>query len=244
MEVIRSLQNTRIKSWCKLHEKKYREKEQQFLIENEHLINEAISAHLLETLILKEDEKISFDFEGPVYYVSEEVMKKLKMSQSLPACMGVCRIPKTNQHLGNKIILCDDIQDPGNVGTMIRSAYAFGFDSFIVSNLSADLYNDKTIRSTQGAIFHMNVCRGNLIDFITLLKRKDYKIYATSLKDAKGLSEFNNEEKIVLIFGNEGRGVRQELLEMADDRIFIEMNRFESLNVAMAATICCYWFRS
>ena len=116
--------------------------------------------------------------------------------------------------------------------------------SFIVSNLSADLYNDKTLRSTQGAIFHMNVCRGNLVDFITLLKRKDYKIYATSLKDAKGLSEFKNEEKIVLIFGNEGRGVRQELLEMADDRIFIEMNRFESLNVAMAATICCYWFRS
>ena len=244
MEVIRSLQNARVKSWCKLHEKKYRDKEHRFLIENEHLIMEAKDSGLLEVLILLENESDHLNFEGPLFYVSEEVMKKLKMSQSLPKWMGVCRISKTDRPLGNKIILCDDVQDPGNLGTMIRSAYAFGFDSFIVSQASADLYNDKTVRSTQGALFHMNVCRGDIMDVVASLRSDGYKIYATALKNAKGLSEFKNEEKMVLIFGNEGRGVREELLAMADACIYIEMNRFESLNVAMAATICCYWFRS
>lgn len=243
MEVIRSLNNMKIKNWCKLHEKKHREREQLFLVENEHLILEAIDANLLDTLILLEENHPYFSYDGMIYYVSEDVMKKLKMNQSLPTCMGVVRMPKPKMELGNKVILCDDIQDPGNIGTMIRSAYSFGFDSFIVSNKSVDVYNDKAIRATQGALFHMNVIRGDLVDFVHKLKKEDYCVYATSLHDAKGLSEFKNTEKIALIFGNEGSGVSLKMLEMSDENIFIEMSRFESLNVAMACGICCYWFR-
>ena len=243
MEIIRSQNNTKIKNWCKLHEKKYREKEQMFLIENEHLILEALQANLVDTLILLEDKMKEFDFDGKKVVVSEEVMKKLKMSTSLPLCMALIRMPKFNEKIGNKIILCDDVQDPGNLGTMIRSAYSFGFDTFVVSRNSVDIYNDKVVRSTQGALFHMNVLRGDLVDFINKLKKEDYAVYATALKNAKGLSNFENKEKVALIFGNEGAGVSDKILEMADENIFIEMSRFESLNVAMACGICCYWFR-
>ena len=243
MEVITSVNNTKIKNWCKYHEKKYREKDQMFLIENEHLIQEALLSNLVDTLILLEDKPIHFDYNGKTVYVSQEVMKKLKMSTSLPICMALVHMPKFNQNIGNKIILCDNIQDPGNVGTMIRSAYSFGFDTFVVSKNSVDLYNDKVIRSTQGALFHMNVVRANLEDFILRLKKEKYPVYATALKNAKGLSSFENKEKVALIFGNEGAGVSNKILDMADENIFIEMNRFESLNVAMACGICAYWFR-
>lgn len=243
MEVIRSQNNAKIKNWCKLHEKKYREREQKFLIENEHLILEAMSAHLLDSLILLEDVNNPFDYDGSITYVSEDVMKKLKMNQSLPQYMAVVNMPKAQSNLGNKIILCDDVQDPGNLGTMIRSSYSFGFDTCIVSNKSVDIYNDKTVRASQGAIFHMNLIRGNLRDFVLKLKNDGYKVYATSLRNAKGLSEFENTEKLALIFGNEGSGVSEEMLNLSDENIFIEMNRFESLNVAMACGICCYYFR-
>lgn len=241
--IITSTNNQKIKDWCKLHEKKHREKQQRFLIENEHLIQEAIHANLLETLIVLENTSHSFHFDGEVVFVNEPVMNKLKSNSSMPSYMAVVKMPKLQGSLGNRIILCDDIQDPGNVGTMIRSAYSFGFDTLIVSNASVDIYNEKVIRSTQGALFHMNVLRGNLLDFIHKFKKEDYKIYATTLTNAKGLSTFENPEKLVLLFGNEGAGVSQKLIDECDENIFIEMNRFESLNVAMACGICTYWFR-
>ena len=145
MEVIRSVNNTKIKNWCKLHEKKYREREQMFLIENEHLILEAIEANLIDTLILLEDKIFNFKFDGNKVFVSEEVMKKLKMSTSTPLCMAFFHMPTFNPEIGYKIVICVDVQDPGNLGTMIRSAYSFGFDTFIVSKNSVDIYIDKEI---------------------------------------------------------------------------------------------------
>lgn len=241
--IITSVQNAKVKAWCKLHEKKHRENQQKFLVENEHLIQEAFQAGLLEELILLEGFDMNLNFDKERIIVTEAVMNKLKTNPSMPKCMGVVRMPKVQANLGNKILLCDDVQDPGNLGTMIRSAYSFGFDSFITSRGSADLYNEKVIRSTQGALFHMNVIRGNLMDFIHKFKQSGYKIYGTALENGKGLSTFANEEKVVLIFGNEGSGIKEDILKECDDRIYIEMSRFESLNVAMACTVCTYWFR-
>lgn len=244
MEVIRSLNNNKIRTWSKYHEKKYREKDQRFLVENQHLIQEALDADLVENLILLEDQPLIFDYHKEITLVSVEVMKKLKMNPSLPNYMAVVRMPPINPQLGNKIILCDNIQDPGNIGTMIRSAYSFGFDSFIVSKNSVDLFNEKVIRSTQGALFHMNVLRCNLEEVIDSLKKEHYSIYATSLHDAKELSHYKCPKKLALVFGNEGSGVSDKILSMSDEKIYIEMNQFESLNVAVACGICCYWFKN
>ena len=157
MEVIRSQNNTKIKNWCKLQEKKYREREQKFLIENEHLILEAISAHLLDSLILLEDVQNPFNFDGNIIYVSEDVMKKLKMNQSLPQYMAVVNMPKAQSNLGNKIIICDDVQDPGNLGTILRTIDSVGLTQVIVSKKSGDVFNPKVVRSTMGAIFRIKI---------------------------------------------------------------------------------------
>lgn len=240
MEIL-SLNNARIKQFCKYHEKKTREIDQRFLVENEHLIQEAIQANQLETLILPIGS--SYPFDGEILFVTPEILNKLKMNVSAPSMVGVCKMKKA-QAIQNRVILLDDVQDPGNVGTIIRSAYSFGFDSVVLSNKCADLYNDKVVRSTQGALFHMNVVRGNLIDFVKQCQSNAIPVYATTLEEADGLASFENPKKLALVFGNEGEGVSQVIQAMADQRIFIEMNQFESLNVAVAAGICCYWFRS
>ncbi len=122
MEVIRSQNNNKIKNWCKLHEKKYREKEQMFLIENEHLIQEALQANLVQNLILLENKNYDFNYNGEITVVSEDVMKKLKMSQSMPLCMALVKMPKVNPNLGNRIIICKDcpICRTYNIDKMIR----------------------------------------------------------------------------------------------------------------------------
>lgn len=240
--IITSTSNAKIKQFAKYHEKKHREKDQKFLIENEHLIQEAIQAGLLKTLLVLQNESYP-SFDGEVIEVNEDVMNKLKSNVSTPKMIGVCMMMNNQKDIGRRVILLDDVQDPGNAGTIIRTAYSFGFDSVILSNKSVDLYNEKLIRSTQGAFFHLPIIRGDLKDFITKLQNQNIPVLATSLRNATPLSQVDKVQDVALIFGNEGSGVRDEILDMADQRIYIEMNRFESLNVAQAASICAYVFR-
>lgn len=243
MNEITSVSNPKVKQWVKYHEKKYRDRDGLFLVEGEHLIQEAIQADLLVTLIVTKDCPYTFDFTKECYLVSDEIMKKLRTTVSMNTCLGVCKVKDQHVSLGDKVILLDDVQDPGNAGTIIRTAYSFGFDAVVFSGRSVDIYNEKVIRSTQGALFHMSVLKAHLPDIIRKLKADGSVVYATSLHDAKGLMNFKNQAKVALVFGNEGSGVSDAILELCDDRIFIEMDRFESLNVAVAAGICCYAFR-
>ncbi len=240
---INSTSNARVKQWLKYHEKKHREKDRRFLIEGEHLIQEAIYSGLLDTLILSKDCPYSFDFAGERIIVSDEILHKCKFGVSLPSCMGVCHYKTDELSLGKKVILLDDIQDPGNGGTIIRTAHSFGFDAVIFSKKSVDLYNDKMIRSSQGAFFHQRVFQMDLVEIIEMCRQQGFEVYATALKDSEGLSKVEPSEKVALIFGNEGAGVSEQILNMSDRRLFIEMSCFESLNVAIAAGICCYYFR-
>lgn len=240
---IQSCANVRVKQWAKYHEKKYRELDQKFLVEGEHLIKEACKADLVEVLIVSEDCPYEFDFTGEIIYASREVMKKLSGNVSVANCIGVCHYLDHVTQLGKKVILLDDVQDPGNVGTIIRSAHSFGFDSVVLSNKSVDIYNEKLIRSTQGAVFFMPLVKGDILETMERLKAEGIKIYATALQDAKPLSDFSNQEAVALVLGNEGSGVSRAVLDACDDRIFIEMHCFESLNVAIAGGICMYAFR-
>ena len=238
-----SIANPRVKQWSKYHDKKHREADQRFLVEGEHLIQEAMKAGLVETLLLNRC-PYQFNFSGETLKVSDEVMKKLTSNVSLPSCIAVCIYPNQVIELGNKILLLDDVQDPGNVGTLIRTAHSFGFDSVVLSKKSVDLYNEKLIRSTQGAIFYMPVIKAELLEVIAECKTKSLPVYATALQDAKPLSSFTNSASVALIMGNEGKGVSEEILAVADDKIYIEMRTFESLNVAVAGGICMYAFRN
>ena len=233
--MIDSLDNKKIKEITSLKIKKYRDQYGLFLVEGKHLVDEAKKSGLLEEVILLDDE---YDFDKKLI-VSEKVMKKLSFQDSLPSIMGVCKI-KDNKLIGSKYLLLDGIQDPGNLGTIIRSGLAFGVDTIVLSKDSVDLYNDKVIRSTQGMIFHINIIRCDLEEVINKIKG-DIKIIGTSLGDSTPLRSIDKLERYALIVGNEGNGVKKEILDLCDDIVRIEMNKdVESLNVGVATSIILY----
>ena len=157
--------------------------------------------------------------------------------------LGICKKKGENKELGNKILLLDRIQDPGNLGTIIRSSKAFGIDIIVLGDGCCDLYNEKVIRATQGNGFKMNILTDNLINVIKELKERDIPILGTRVEYGEDIRNLTERDKkcYALIMGNEGRGISQEILEMCDKYIYIEMDdAVESLNVSIAASILLY----
>ena len=235
---ITSLSNAKVKQWFKYHEKKHRDKDQRFLIEGEHLLQEAHQAGIIECIMVEIGCPSPIDG-YPVYELTPAVLSKLSLRESKANLMALCHYPN-NEMNAPQILMCDGVQDPGNLGTLIRTACSFHYRSIILSPQCVDAYNEKVIRSTQGAQFHVDLKRCNLIEAIKALKEQGYHIYATSLRNAKPLATIQPKSKHVLILGNEGKGVSEEVLALCDEAIFIEMKTFESLNVAVAGAICMY----
>ena len=217
--MIDSLDNKKIKELASLKIKKYRDQYGLFLIEGKHLVDEAKKSGLLEEVILLDDE---YDFDKKLI-VSEKVMKKLSFQDSLPSIMGVCKI-KDSKLIGSKYLLLDGIQDPGNLGTIIRSSLAFGVDTIILSKDSVDLYNDKVIRSSEGMIFHLNIVRTDIKELINKLHNEGYSIYGTRVTDGVHVDKVEVNNKYALIMGNEGNGVHEDILNMCDKYLYIPMS--------------------
>ena len=239
---ITSLTNERIKTWTKLHQTKYRRETGQFLIEGQHLIEEAQQAGLIETLIGVKGVPHRFQCETMVE-VSPEIMRKLCVTESNSNFVAVCSNWLPPKTWGERVLLLDTLQDPGNVGTIIRTAYSFGFDSVVVSENSVDLTNEKVIRASQGAIFHIPVLQVDLGETIQNLKSRGISVIGTGLQGANDLHSLPLSNTVAFVLGNEGQGIRPEILALCDTVVKIEMNTFESLNVAVAAGILCYRFR-
>ena len=235
---ITSINNEYIKEISKLNEKKYRDKLNKYLIEGLHLVTEALKYDIIDTIIIRED----FCYETNIKHiiVSSEVMKKLSDNPSIPKIMAVVN-KKESTISGNKILLLDRLQDPGNLGTIIRSAVAFNFDTIILSNDTVDLYNSKVLRSTQGMLFNINIVRDDLINVISCLKNNNYTIYGTKVDNGYDVKEINNTNKFALIIGNEGTGISDNILKQCDKYLYIKMNNnCESLNAGVAASILMY----
>jgi RNA methyltransferase, TrmH family len=241
MEIITSLQNNKVKQWVKYQLKKHRDEDGVFLAEGEHLVKEAQMAGILKEVMISGP--VDFDLLVPKTEVTPEICKKISSTQSGVNIIGLCSFPQNRHPDLQRWLLCDDIQNPGNLGTIIRTALSFGFDAVAVSEGCADVYNDKTLRSSQGAVFHLPIIRDDLGDVIKDLKHKEFTVLSSALDDALALSEFECNVPIALILGNEGQGVSHRLMNMADGRVKIEMPGFESLNVAVAAGILCYHWR-
>lgn len=237
--VITSLNNEHIKEINKLKEKKYRDLTNTFLIEGEHLTEEAIKEGLVKELIVLEGKEYFFD-DIKVTYVSKDVMKKLSSMDSFPSVIGVCNKKQEDIIKGNILIL-DDIQDPGNLGTIIRSSVAFNIDTIILSSKTVDLYNPKVIRSTQGMLFHINIIVCDLCDMISKLREDDYVIYGTKVDGGRSVRDITINNKYALVIGNEGNGMSKEVSMLCDEYLYIEMNeKVESLNAGVAASILLY----
>lgn len=242
MENIVSVNNNHVKDLCKLKEKKYRDSTNTFLIEGEHLIFEAYKAGLLTEVLplIGED----FSLGVPITFISKEVMKKLSSTDSIPKVIGVCK-KKQEDSIGNKILILEDIQDPGNLGTIIRSSLAFDIDTVVLSPKTVDLYNPKVVRATEGMIFHINVIIRELSTFISDLKNNGYFIYGTKVDCGTDIRTIEKKNKSALIIGNEGNGMSKDIESLCDDNLFINMsNEVESLNAGVAASIILYEMRN
>lgn len=238
MEIISSLDNKKIKNYSKLLQKKYRDLDNLFIVEGEHLVKEASASKVLVEIIMCEDYEIDIDV--PITYVTYEVIKKLSNTLNPQKVMGICR-KLDNKEIGNKVLILDDIQDPGNLGTIIRSSVAFNIDTIILSNNSVDLYNDKVIRASEGMIFKINIIRDDITTIVNKLKTDNYLIYGTKVDGGEDISKITIPSKYALVMGNEGAGVSKEVLSLCDKYLYIPMNKeCESLNVGVATSIILY----
>ena len=237
--IITSLENNRIKDLVKLQTKKYRDNTNTFLVEGYHLVEEVYKSNILKEVFALEGTSIDLDI--PITYVSSDVMKKITTTDTYCDIVGLCEKINSNEIIGNKILLLDDIQDPGNLGTIIRSSVAFNVDTIVLSKNTVDLYNPKVLRSTQGMFCHINIITMDLIEAIDELKARNITVYGTNVNNGVDVRNINDRESYALIMGNEGNGVKEEIQNMCDKNLYIKMSdKAESLNVGVACSILLY----
>lgn len=235
--VITSVNNSKIKEIKKLKNSKYSKEQKLFLIEGEHLVKEAFKLNLLKLTISLDD--VSYNV--PNLIVNKSVLESLSSINSTPNIIGVCKYIDENKPLGNRILILDNIQDPGNLGTIIRSSVAFNFTSVVLSLDTVSKYNNKVIRSTQGMLFNTNVISCDIKELIKKLKDEDYMIYATDVVGGVNVKDIKKPSKFAIVMGNEGSGVSSDIKALADCNLYIKMNKdCESLNVAVASSILMY----
>ena len=234
--MIESVDNSRIKDIRKLKEKKYRDQYKLFLVEGEHLVLEAYKAGVLKSVIFS-GRDIDLDVEK--IEVSEKVMNTI--SDINTNIVGVCEIVDNKINLDSNVIILDGVQDPGNLGTIIRSAVAFNVKNIVLSKTSVDLYNTKVLRGCQGMNFHLNIIRDDILDIIDDLKDNNYTIYGTDVVNGIDIKDVKKTGKYAIIMGNEGNGISDEVKDVVDKNIYIKMNEnCESLNVGVSASIILY----
>lgn len=251
MKYIQSAKNPQVKQWKKLLTKKEREKTGAFLVEGLHLVEEAFHADSILQLIVSENTELPqrWDFGAiPVITVTDEIIKELSDTETPQGVIAVCSLNNENisraEQEWKRYLLIDSVQDPGNLGTMIRTADAAGVDAVVVGEGSVDIYNQKVIRSAQGSHFHLPVLKGNLFEWIDSLQKKEIKVYGTALENAQPYKEVSPLSSFALLVGNEGNGVNKELLGKTDKNLYIPiLGKSESLNVAVATGILLYYLR-
>ncbi|MFC0270244.1 TrmH family RNA methyltransferase [Metabacillus herbersteinensis] len=249
MNRIESVKNTKVKQWRKLHTKKEREATGTFLIEGFHLVEEALKRkEIIRELIVSEEVSLPSSWnvdDLTMTIVTTEVMKAISDTETPQGVAAICEelIP-TNIDSWQKLLFVDALQDPGNLGTIIRTADAAGIDGVVLGKGTVDLYNPKVVRSSQGSIFHLAIKKANLQEMLHIYKEKGFPIYGTSLQNGVSYKEIKPSTSFVLIMGNEGSGVGQDLLAKTDQNLYIPIyGGAESLNVGIATGILLYHLR-
>ncbi|TBL76295.1 TrmH family RNA methyltransferase [Paenibacillus thalictri] len=252
-KLIVSVQNTRVKEWAQLLDKKGRDKQNKFIVEGVHLVQEALtSGAVVESVVYCADRAISREIENLLSYdiekigVSEEVLARCTDAKTPQNIFAVVRKLHWNtghlKGIGNDlVVVLDGVRDPGNVGTIIRSADAVGASAIVLGKGTADLYNPKTVRSTMGSMFKLPIVEGDLQELLPQAASGGKRIAAASLRESKSLYEYDFRQPTWLIVGNEGQGINPQIEELAAERISIPMpGGAESLNVAMATTVLLF----
>jgi len=235
--MITSLSNKTVKELTKLHQKKYRK--DSFLLLDEKMILSAKENGYLKKLLYWGEKPFEF---SDTLEVSKEVLDKIAGKQGL-SHVGVSSLIEESDRYAGRVLLLDHLQDPLNIGRIMEAALQFGFDSLVLSEECADIYHEKCLDHCMGGIYRLHICHRDLSDEIVKLRKNGYTVYATGLRDnTKELHEVETKEKMAFVLGNEGNGVRKEIMDICDDIMKIDMCNIDSLNVGMAAAIIMYRF--
>lgn len=246
---ITSTSNETIKYFISLNDKKTRMNAKRFIVEGYHLVNEASKTNLLEAIISTDEKELKKINNVKRYLVNDAIINKIATTKNPQNILGIVKMLDHNTTnllpiiKGNKtkLIMLDDVNDPGNLGTIIRTAAGLGYDGIIMSPNTVDLYNEKVIRSTQGVMFKIPIIKANLQEIIKLLKKEKVFCIGTALTNAKDVKHITKKDKFAICLGNEAKGISKEVLDNMDENVKIAMkNDVESLNVSIAAGIIMY----
>lgn len=250
MEELTSVHNQHVKNWKKMQTKKFRRQSGQYLLDGWHLVTEAAqSGRHLNQLIGTADQLADcsdlVSQADEVYAVTPEIMRHITDTVSPQGIAAVINLPDAHRvpdKINGAWLFLDRVQDPGNVGTMVRTADAAGFTGVVVSNRSADIFGPKVVRSMQGSQFHLQVLEGDLRKWMDDFKAAGAPVYGTQLNPAaKNFREVDPGQTFALIMGNEGQGMSQDLLAETTANLYIPMKgNAESLNVAVSAGILMF----
>lgn len=254
MQKITSKDNEFIKHVKKLKDKKYRDLNNEFLIEGIKLIKEAIqeNADIKQIIICedcKETENISKELTYSIakyecIYVTKQVFNSITEvtnPQGILAVVSKSTGKNDIDYTQDIIVALDDLQDPGNLGTILRTVDSVGLTQILVSKGTADCFNPKVVRSTMGAIFRVRIIEcENLLDMLKQAKKHHYKTIVTSLQTENSIYDVDFNKKIIVV-GNEANGVKKEIQDFADEKVKIPMlGKTESLNASVATGIVLY----
>ena len=231
IKALTSKDNSRIKFAASLKEKKYREEHRMFLAETKKTLEMALLANKVVEVFTTE--YLDIPEEIPQYLVTEDLLKKISSNVNPEGVVFIAKMDEDEVKTANKILYLDEITDPGNMGTLIRTALAFSYDLVLVSENSVSIYNEKVVNSSKGAIFSIPVRKGKISDY-----KNEHKVIVSMLsKNAIPLEEVEVPEKFILVLGNESRGVSKETRKLADQEVIIPISNIDSLNVSVAGGI-------
>lgn len=248
MLTIESKNNSLYKNIKKLKEKKTRMQEGKYLIEGLRFVDEAFKSNVsIETVLYTQEflEKhgdflVDKEIEDKIV-LSSSLLKELSFTGTPQGIMAIVKMENKSLKNGDTVVLVDKVQDPGNMGTIIRTAHAIGAAGIITTKGTVDIYNDKTLRSTMGSIFYLPVIEDDNLELISKLKNEGYRLMVSSLQGKKDFFEENLNGNIIVAVGNEGNGVSEEIYNLSDVKVKIPMpGNAESLNVAVATSIMLY----
>ncbi len=246
---IESKNNNLFKEIKKLKEKKHRIKSNKYIIEGLRFVEEAIKSKVsIDSIIFTESFKeknpdlfLKINENIKLIQMNEALLKQLCSTENPQGIVGVINMQNKELKSGELVVLVDKVQDPGNMGTIIRTAHAAGAAGIVMTKGTVDIYNDKTLRSTMGSIFYIPIVEDDSLDFVKSLKKEGYKLVVSSLQGKNNFFEENLQGKVLIAVGNEGNGVSDEVYDIADIKVKIPMpGEAESLNVAVATSIMIY----
>ena len=254
MQIISSKDNEIVKQIKKLKDKKYRDIENAYVVEGIKLVKEALQENAkIKQIVLCDDcekaENISKELMYEIakhncIYVTNKIFKYISEVQAPQGILAVIEKNNANGEIDYSediIVALDDIQDPGNLGTILRTVDSIGLKQILVSKGTADSYNPKVVRSTMGAIFRVKIIEcENLEQTLKDIKKHKFKIVVSSLQTDNSVYDIKYNKKVIVI-GNEANGVSEEIKQMADTRVVIPMlGKTESLNASVATGIILY----